>query len=110
MSEYTFLRSLFDFRFVSFVTTRWIKFVYVLSFIFTGLFWLMSVIVAFQLSTTLGVLTLLIIGPLGFILSLIYWRLLMEFFVAFFRIHDQLNVIAQKMTETPVSAMTAAQG
>jgi hypothetical protein len=90
-----FLASLFDFSFSSLVTTKLIKFLYVLSSIVIGLFSLALVITAFGSSAAAGVITLLLLAPLGALLSLIYVRVTLEVVIALFRImeHTQQLVV-----------------
>ena len=88
MPEKGFFASLFDVSFSSFITTKIIKFLYVLMLVLTGLGVLVFVIAAFDQSTGFGVLTLVVLGPLYFLLAAIYSRVILEFLIAVFRIME----------------------
>jgi hypothetical protein len=83
-----FFASLFDVSFTSFVTTKIIKFLYVLTLVALGLAYLVFVIAAFQDSTGAGVAVLLVLGPLAFLFYAIYTRVFLEFIMAVFRIME----------------------
>ncbi len=89
-----FLESLFDFSFTTFVTSKLIKVLYVLSIVCAALGWLFLIIIGFTVSTALGVLMLLIGGPLLFLLSVIYARVLLEIMIVIFRISEHTAEIA----------------
>jgi Domain of unknown function (DUF4282) len=88
-----FLGSLFDYSFSSFVTSRIVKFLYVLTTIIVALWTLLLIVVAFHASSTLGVLTLLIFGPLVFLVSMTYARVGLELMIVFFRISENVQSI-----------------
>ena len=88
MPKKGFFASLFDLSFTSFITTKIIKFLYVLTLVLIGLFALAFVIAAFDQSTGFGVAALLVLAPLGFLLYAIYSRVLLEFLIAVFRIME----------------------
>lgn len=88
-----FFRSLFDYSFSSFVTPRIIKILYVLATITIGLWTLFIVLAGFNVSSGAGLLTLVIIGPLFFVLSMIYARVLLELVIVFFRINGNVQEI-----------------
>lgn len=100
MPEKGFLASLFDLSFTSLVTPKVIKFIYVLSLIVIGLGALFFVVAAFVQSVALGLLTLLILAPLMSLIYVVYARVLMEFFIAVFRImeyqHEMLLLARQQ--------------
>src|SRR3954447_22438006 len=88
--ERGFFRSLFDISFTSFVTTKIIKFVYVVTLVLVAILALLFVIGAFAQDTTVGILVLLIGAPLFSLVFLVYARLALEFIVQIFRITELL--------------------
>jgi hypothetical protein len=97
MSERNFLSSLFDISFTSFVTTRIIKVVYVITLVLIGLAALVFVVAAFTESVAGGLFVLLIVAPLVSLLYVIYARVLLELVMAIFRIMEhtgeQVNLL-----------------
>jgi uncharacterized protein DUF4282 len=91
-----FFGSLFDYSFSSYITPRIIKVLYVLATVLVALWTLVIILVAFNASSTLGILTLLILGPIYFVIAMIYARVLLETISAFFRIHDNVQEINQR--------------
>jgi hypothetical protein len=88
MQEKSFFASLFDVGFESFITPRIVKVLYVLTMVVFGLAALAYVIWAFTESIGFGLLMLVIIAPLTFLLYLIYTRVVLEIFLAIFRIME----------------------
>jgi hypothetical protein len=88
-----FFSSLFDYSFSSFIAPKIIKILYGIVTVLIALWTLGLVLVAFQLSSTAGILTLLIIGPVYFLLSMIWARVLLEILSAFFHIHNDVQAI-----------------
>ena len=88
MPEKGFFGALFDLTFSSFITTKIIKVLYVLAIIIAGLIALAYVIFAFAADPVLGLVTLVVLAPLGFLLYVIYTRVLLELFIAIFRIME----------------------
>lgn len=76
--------ALFDFSFESFITLKIIKFLYIICVGMTGLLTLGIIITGFGIDSGTGVLFLLIVGPLFFLLSLIYSRVLLELIAVLF--------------------------
>lgn len=91
-----FFTSLFDFSFRSFVTSRVIGILYVISIIVLVLDSIFWIALAFRLNTALGVLTLLIIAPLIFFLMLISVRVLLEIVVILFRIAENTSEMVRQ--------------
>jgi|SRR3954468_22520216 hypothetical protein len=89
--ERGFFRSLFDISFTSFITTKIIKFVYVVTLVLVAILALLFVIGAFAQDTTVGILVLLIGAPLFSLVFLVYARLALEFIVQIFRITELLR-------------------
>ena len=88
MPQKGFFGSLFDFSFTSFVTTKIVKFLYVLTVVLLGLGALVFVIASFSSSAAAGLFMLFIGAPLAFLLYVIYTRVLLELFIAIFRIME----------------------
>ncbi|HEX6326952.1 MAG TPA: DUF4282 domain-containing protein [Jiangellaceae bacterium] len=82
----TFFTSLFDVRFSQYVTPTVIPVLYVLGMIGIAVGYLSYTIVAFSVSSTLGLLTLLILGPLFALLALIWLRVTLEFYLSLVRL------------------------
>jgi hypothetical protein len=85
-----FFSSLFDYSFGSFVTPKIIRVLYVLLTIAVSLWTLTLLVLAFKASTGLGIVFLLIGGPIFFVLAMIYWRVVLELVIVFFRIHEDV--------------------
>ena len=88
-----FFGSLFDYSFSSFVTPRIIKVLYVLATILISLWTLFLVAAAFNVSEGAGAVTLIVFGPLFFVLSMIYARVFLELVIVFFRINGNVQEI-----------------
>jgi hypothetical protein len=93
MQAESFFRSLFDYSFSSFVTPRIIKILYVLATIVISLWTLFLVLAGFNVSSTAGLLMLIIVGPLFFVVSMIYARVVLELVIVFFRINGNVQEI-----------------
>jgi hypothetical protein len=88
VSNKGFFASLFDLSFTSLITTKIIKFVYVLSLIAIGLTALVFIIAAFRTSAWFGALTLFILAPLAALFYTVYTRVILEFIITVFRIAE----------------------
>ncbi len=88
-----FIASLFDVSFSSFVTPTIIKVVYILVMILAGLGFLGVAFSGFTISLVFGLITLIIIAPLGFFVELALWRIALEIFMVIFRIGDDIHAI-----------------
>jgi uncharacterized membrane protein YciS (DUF1049 family) len=91
-----FFGSLFDLSFTSFIATKLVKVLYVLAIIAAGLGAIGLVVSAFAYGTAQGVFALLVVGPLLFLLGVIWMRVLLELIVVIFRISEHLAEIAQQ--------------
>src|SRR3982751_6488384 len=89
--ERGFLSSLFDISFTSFVTTKLIKVLYVLSLVVIAVTALVFVVAGFEESAGLGLFMLVIGAPLGALLYIIYTRVILEFIIQVFRIGELLR-------------------
>ena len=106
MPQKGFFGSLFDFSFTSFVTTKIVKFLYVLTVVLLGLGALVFVVASFSSSAAAGLFMLFIGAPLAFLLYVIYTRVLLELFIAIFRIMEtNAELVAlQRQAFAPVAA------
>ena len=95
MPDKGFFGSLFDLTVASFITTKIIKVLYVLAIIIAGLIALAYVIFAFAADPVLGLLTLVILAPLGFLLYVIYTRVFLELIMVIFRIMETNTELVQ---------------
>jgi Domain of unknown function (DUF4282)/zinc-ribbon domain len=86
-----FFSSLLDLSFTSFVTTKIVKVLYVLSLILIAITALVFVVAGFQESAGLGLFMLVIGAPLGALLYTIYTRVILEFIIQVFRIGELLR-------------------
>lgn len=93
-----FLAALFDFGFTTFVTPKIVKVLYVLIMIGLGLGALVVLFTFFRINLIAGIFGLLIVAPLYFIVSLAFYRIIMELFVVVFRISDDLRAIRERGT------------
>jgi Domain of unknown function (DUF4282) len=91
-----FVVSLFDFGFDSFVTPKIVKVVYVLIMTLLSLSTLAFLYVAFHVSLTFGIISLVIIAPLYFFVWLALWRIFLEIFVVIFRIADDIRALRDR--------------
>ena len=94
--EKGFFATLFDISFDEFITTKIIKFLYVLSMVIIGIGALYGIGAAFHSSVWMGFLTLLVFAPLGFLLFLICVRIWLELIIVIFKIADNTSIIASQ--------------
>ena len=102
-----FFGSLFDISFSSLITTRIIKVLYVLALIVIGLFSLFFIIGAFTNSAGAGILTLVILAPLGALVYTVYTRVILEFIIVVFRIAEyngELVALARQQMGLPAQS------
>src|SRR5579875_3826171 len=90
-----FIGALFDFGFTSFVTPRVIKVLYVLFMIGTIVGALAFTITMFEISATLGILTLVFGAPLYVLIVLAIYRVFLEFFMVMFRMADDIKALRE---------------
>jgi len=106
-----FFASLFDISFSSLITTRIIKVLYVISLIVIGLFSLFFIIAAFTSSAGAGILTLVILAPLGALLYTVYTRVILEFIIVVFRIAEYNGeLVALQRQQMGLSAQASSLG
>ena len=83
----TFLASLFDLKFASFITLKLIRLLYLLGMLLGALTALGAIVAAFNVNSALGVLAL-VLSPLVFLLVLVYVRVTLELVAILFRIEE----------------------
>jgi len=98
----SFFDVLFDFSFTTFVTSKLVKVLYALSVIGAGLLALVLVMMGFEISQSVGIITLLIVAPLVFFFIVIYARVLLEFMIVVFRISEHVAQIAERTSKDAV--------
>ena len=97
-----FFGALFDFTFTDFITSKMIRLLYIILIIAAGIGTVIFIVGAFTKSAALGALTLLILGPIAFLLGVICIRIYMEIIIVLFRIAENTTIIAQShKSETP---------
>jgi hypothetical protein len=96
MKEKGFFKSLFDISFDAFITTKIIKFVYVLLMVIIGIMAIWGIVFAFIASTWLGVLTLFILAPIGFLIYIIIVRIWLELVIVIFKIAENTGHLAKQ--------------
>jgi hypothetical protein len=90
----SFVESLMDFSFTSFVTSKIIKLLYGLSILGAGLTAVIMIVCAFAMSALAGIFTLVIVAPLAFAIIVVYSRVLLEIIIVVFRISEHAAEIA----------------
>lgn len=88
--QHGFFRSLFDISFTSFITTKLIKLVYVVTLALIGLGTVLVIVGAFRDDAAYGV-GALIGAPLGALLLIVLVRLWLELVIQVFRITELLR-------------------
>ncbi len=97
-----FFGALFDFTFTEFITSKMIRLLYILLIIAVGIGTIVFIVGAFAKSAALGALTLLVLGPIAFIVGVICIRIYMEIIIVLFRIAENTTIIAKShKSETP---------
>jgi len=91
-----FVSSLFDFDFTSFVTPKIIKILYILIVVSTGLAGLAWTLIDFRISVAFGLITLIVIAPLIFFVTIGIYRVILEFFAVVFRLAEDIRAIRER--------------
>jgi hypothetical protein len=95
-----FLKALFDTRFGTLITPKIIRVLYILSIIVLVLAAIGFIIAGFQNSVGLGIATLLIFAPLGFLIYLIVARIWLELVIVAFKINESAQQISAHTATT----------
>ncbi|GGE67949.1 DUF4282 domain-containing protein [Nesterenkonia cremea] len=90
-----FFGALFDFNFDSFVTIKFIKFIYILSSAFLVLLWLFYVVAGFVWEPAAGA-TALLLGWIPVILYVIWIRVVLEFLVSTVRTAQNTSAMQEE--------------
>lgn len=93
--EKGFFTQLFDFSFTEFITTKIIKFIYILGMIVTGLATIGIIISGFSQSVVIGIVAL-IFSPLIFLIYVIVLRVWLEIIIVIFRISENTELLKGK--------------
>jgi uncharacterized membrane protein len=96
MQGTSFLSSLFDYSFSTFITSRIIKVLYILTTIVVAFWTLALILYGFRASTGFGIVMLLVGGPIFFLISMIYARVVLELIMVIFRIHEDVDDINRR--------------
>lgn len=96
----SFLKTLFDFSFSEYITTKIIKFLYGITIILAALIWLgiLGTAVFQRGNTALVVLGALIFCPIGFILQVVFTRVGYEILIVVFGIAEHTRDMAWALT------------
>ena len=86
-----FFSALFDYSFSRFVTPLIVKFLYVLITVGVAIGYLFYVIVAFEANAGLGLVTLVIIGPIVSIVILAFYRVTLELYLSVVRMSEDIH-------------------
>jgi hypothetical protein len=95
-----FIGSLFDFSFSSFVTPRIIKALYALFVVAAAVTSLIFIVFAFRVSTGFGIFTLLVLAPIGFLLWVAFYRVILEFYMVTFRMAEDIRDLRDRDRES----------
>lgn len=90
-----FFASLFDFSFTEFITTKMIKFLYVVGMLLAGLLAVVFIIGGFSRGAGYGIAAL-IFSPLVFLVYVILARVWLEIIIVIFRIAEHTAEIAKQ--------------
>ncbi|GGM92536.1 hypothetical protein GCM10007092_02040 [Thermus composti] len=96
-----FFQALLDFSFEHFVTVRLVGVIYALALAAGVVYALIAVVGAFETSPGFGVLTLLILAPLGLFLYAVAVRVALEATVALLRVAENTREIRDLLKEKP---------
>ena len=99
-----FFSALFDLSFKSYVFPQVIKILFVIVIILSALGAVGLIAAAFASNVIVGIFTVIIVGPLYFLLTVIFYRVIFEVISAVFTITDNTNKLVQ------ASRMSASAG
>jgi len=95
MPQKGFFGALLDLSFSEFVTTKIIKFIYVLLLVLIAIGYLVGIIVGFTRDAGSGLL-MLIVGAIGALVAVIFARVYMEILIVLFRIAENTTEMARQ--------------
>ena len=93
-----FIGSIFDFSFSSFITTKLIKFLYGASMVLSAIIAVILIFIGFSYSAALGIITLFIIAPIIFFVSIVIARVELEIIIVLFTIAENITKMVSKET------------
>ena len=91
-----FLSKLFDLSFTSFITPSIVKIVYVIAMLLIALGWFGYSVVGFARSPALGLLILVVIGPILSLVYLVIVRISLELYLAVIRLAEDVRELKLK--------------
>jgi hypothetical protein len=92
-----FIGSLFDFSFTSFVTPKIVRVIYILLTLWTALWGLIFLVIAFKYGGMAGgIFTLIVVEPIYVLLVLGVYRVVLEAFVVVFRLYEETKLIREQ--------------
>ena len=94
MEDKATLADIFDFSFTKFVTPIIVKIAFIVLIVLAGLGWLLMIIAGFAGGGIGGGLAMIIFGGLGFILSILAYRIMFELVMAIFDIKANTDRIS----------------
>lgn len=71
-------KAFFDISFIQLISPKIIKFLYGLSFLLAGLISFFVIVVGFKISNLIGRISIFIVGPLIFLITIIFSRVFLE--------------------------------
>ncbi len=90
-----FLGSLFDLSFTEFITTRIIKFLYIVGIIIAAITAIAIIISGFGQGFVVGIISL-ILSPIIFLLYVLIFRIWLELIIVIFRIAENTGHLVEK--------------
>ncbi len=90
MAQNEGLSGILDFSFTKFVTPTIIKILYILVLVFGGLFWIVMLILSI-FNGFAAFLFVLIFGTLGFLMSILLYRIMFELVMVIFAIKENTD-------------------
>lgn len=97
VQDTSFFGALFDFTFANLITGRIIRVLYALGLLLAALMALVIIGSGFTQGVMTGIL-FLILGPLVFLISALYLRVILEVLIVMFRIAENVQKIADRAT------------
>ncbi len=97
MQEKGFLRTIFDFSFSDFVTTKVIKFLLGLAMVGVGIWVIVMIITGFASESWWMGLIFLILSPVIYLVMMLLARIYLELIIVIFRIAENLNTIRENL-------------
>lgn len=95
MDNKSFISSIFDFSFRSFVTPKFIKFLFVLGIIIAAICTIIMLVSCFIGSVVIGVVAL-IFSPIIFLLYVLAMRIYLELMIVIFRLQEDVAKLVEK--------------